>query len=141
MKANVTPTFRTAENFDLAPDGMRVVLVHDGEIDLYRLPELSKADREDLDDVRQMRPAVAEARGAINLRKLAEDDTQSAPLKDAEGTVAPVSGAQPGKEASVADAARATVAEGDVAPRKPPSLLNPGEQPEFKSKPDKSTPQ
>lgn len=144
LKANVTPTFRTAENYDLSADGMHAVVVHAGELDVYRLPELNKEDREDLEDVARMEPATAGA-GPINLRRLVEDDAQPAPLKNAEGTVAAVPG-------TAAVAAAAKVAETDGSPaagaktsqtiangdsqeaRKPPTLLNPGESAEYKAK-------
>ncbi len=137
LKVGVTPTFRTAENYDMAADGSRVVVVHEGELDLYKLPALSKTDREDLEDVAKMEPPVG-GKGPINLRKLVEDDAQPAPLKEAEGTVAAVPGA-PSLAAEVPAGKAAPsvgiIANGDSqAPRKPPTLLKPGEKAEYKEK-------
>ena len=134
LKVNLTPAFRTAENYDLSPDGMRAAVVHDGELDIYRLPELSKADKEDLEDVRHMEPPVS--RGPINLRKLVEDDAQPVPLKDAEGAVTTAPATASAGSTGVAQTAQteaAQPADGDKdQPRKPPTLLKPGESPEFK---------
>ncbi len=146
LKVTVTPTFRTAENYDLAPDGLRAVVVHEGELDLYRLPALNKDDREDLAAIAQMEPPPG-TRGPINLRKLVEDDAQPAPLKAAEGTVAaatgtPVdlSGATDAGERQAGAAAAPQSAEGGDGhgQRKPPTLLKPGEKAEYK---DKASPQ
>ena len=141
LKVNVSPTFRTGENYDLAEDGMRAVVVHASELDVYNLPELTKADREDLEDVARMEPPVGEP-VLISLRKLVEDDAQPAPLKDAEGTVGPAPGlagatarAAEGAAQTANAQADPTVVNGDSqAPRKPPTLLNPGESAEYKGK-------
>ncbi len=145
LKLALSPAFRTGENFDLSPDGMRAVVVHDGEFDLYRLSELSKRDREDLADVAKMEPPRGGS-GPVNLRKLAEDDNQQVPLKDAEGAVAPptaaaaITAAGPAAKAQEPD--MRVVQNGDsVAPRKPPTLLNPGEKAEYRDKKEKADPQ
>lgn len=146
LKLTVSPSFRTSENYDLSADGMHAVVVHDGEFDLYRLPDLSKTDREDLADVAKMEPPRGGA-GPVNLRKLAEDNAQAVPLKDAEGAVAPPTTAESVAEVETDKKPKQTddvrvVQNGDsTAPRKPPTLLNPGEQAEYRDKKDKSTPQ
>ncbi len=145
LKLTVSPSFRTSENYDLSPDGMRAVVVHDNEFDLYRLPELSKTDREDLADVAKMEPPRGGS-GPVNLRKLAEDNAQAVPVKDAEGAVAPTTAAEAVAAAEPAAKTQAedvrVVQNGDsTAPRKPPTLLNPGEKAEYRDKRDKTVPQ
>jgi len=115
LKVDCNPVFRSEENFDLSPDGMRAAVVRSGNIEIYHLPELTKLDREDLADLQKLAPPPNT--GPIDLNKLF--------------------GAE---QASVALATQSVVvtASGDSQTSRPrPTLLNPGEKPEFQ---DKNTP-
>jgi hypothetical protein len=158
-----TPAARTAENFDIAPDGMSLAVLGRETLDVYRLRELSARDRKDLEEATTMQPPLA--KGPVDLhrisRPVAEDQTMAA--EDGSATEAPAgaapaptaaaktatpaeapaaaapapsatAGVTPSAPATAAKASRdqsaAATAAGDAepaAPRKPPTLLNPGE--------------
>ncbi len=44
LRAPIGPVQRPAQNFTLSPDGRRLAVLHDGDIELYSLPPLSPAD-------------------------------------------------------------------------------------------------
>jgi len=118
LKIDCAPVYRTAENFDLSPDGMRVLVVRGGAVEIYRLPELTKLDHDDLAELEKLAPPPASGRIDLGaLAHVAQSDIQN-------GTVA------------VGDAAtQAANASGDSqTARKPPSILNPGEKAEFQDK-------
>ena len=116
LKVSCSPVYRTAENFDLSADGMRVAVVREDAIEVYRLPQLTKGDREDLAELQKVTPPASA--GRIDLSGLAEAGAKGEAT--ASGRGGPPSSA---------------TANGDPqTPRKPPSLLNPGEKPEFQDK-------
>lgn len=121
LRAQCRPVFRTAENFDLSPDGTTAAVVRDGAIAVYQLPALSKSDLEDMAEVEKFAPAVGT--GNVVLTRL------TTPVKvemAAESLAA-------SKSAEAAAAALVTPAATPSGPRKPPSLLKPGEKPVFGS--------
>jgi len=114
LKVDCNPVYRSEENFDLSPDGMRAAVVRSGNIEIYHLPELTKLDREDLADLQKLAPPPNA--GPIDLNKLfgAEQASASNPIS-----------AQP----------VVVTASGDSQSTRPrPTLLNPGEKPEFQDK-------
>lgn len=118
LKIDCTPVYRTVENFDLSADGMRVAVVRGGAVEIYHLPELTKLDREDLAELEKIAPPLGT--GRFDLAGLAK---------------AARSGIANGTATTEDEAAQAANASGDSqTPRKPPSILNPGEKPEFKDK-------
>ena len=114
LKIDCNPVYRTAENFDLSADGMRLAVVRNGAIEVYHLPELTKLDRDDLAELQKFAPPPGS--GRIDFQGFAD-------------------AAQTAASTSAAASQAATVASGDPqTPRKPPSLLNPGEKAEFQDK-------
>jgi hypothetical protein len=128
LHAECTPVFKTAENFDLSSDGMELAVIRNGAIVVYKLPELGVHDREDMDEVEKFSPPPTTA--PVKLSRL------TVPIKAAPAEAAPESDmtVAKGKVAAVAPAAE-TVVPTAAAPqplqRKPPTLLKPGEKPEF----------
>lgn len=181
---------RTAENFDISPDGSTLaVMGHDG-IEIYKLRGLTERDRKDLADVQTMTPPLST--GPVELsrilqpvgserRLLKTSETASGPGGSAEANAgmgssgasgvpagvtsgvasapaaevakaagsgaavaaaASIAGADPAKgsgsvsgsttAAGANQSASASAPEAVAAPRKPPTLLAPGESPEFK---------
>jgi hypothetical protein len=112
LKVSCSPIFRTAENFDLSEDGMRAVVVRGDAIEVYRLPALTALDRADLAELQKVAPP--HGTGKIELGGLAKEERQAATSE----------------AASVVETE--SVVNGDSqGPRKPPTLLKPGEKPEF----------
>lgn len=151
------PVARTAENFDLAPDGRTLAVLGSKSLDLYTLPELSARDRKDLAEVEGMRPP--EAHGPVVLRRITRpihegtaeteesvhEEGESA-IPDAAGSpasaVVPAAAARDASAAATGEApqgkrddtpaAEARSAAAADEPRKAPTLLKPGETPEYK---------
>jgi hypothetical protein len=128
LRTECTPVIKTAENFDLSADGTLAAAVRNGEIAIYKLPPLRKEDREDIADVAKFAPPETDA--PVRLAKL----TVPLPL--------------PLPSVAAKTAVDVTVEKGMVAPappvvtggatveekpsaRKPPTLLKPGEKPEY----------
>jgi hypothetical protein len=142
LKLPCSPLARVGQNFDLSADGLNFVILHDGVIELYRLPPLTEQDKKDLAELKQYEPPPTS--GPVQLRRITRaaieaaavsEETQEgekrhatpippAPAATASSTPAP---------AKIPDNAPANA--GDVETRrKPPSLLNPGESPDFGKK-------
>ena len=154
------PAARTAENFDLSPDGRTLIVMAPQTLDLYRLPELTAKDRKELAEVQSMTPP--EGAGPVGLARIARP--VDAPMNAAEERHEPAlaSRAEPGASGAGEAAPTATPAPSPPAPtaadsvtaanpggaageaspkadsaapgttRKAPTLLNPGETPTFK---------
>jgi hypothetical protein len=152
LKAPTTPPIKTAENFDLSSDGKLLVLVRDGEILIYQLPAPSERDRKAAAEVAKFAPppggdaeitlagiAVREQPGetvAGNAPRVATPVVAGAGGPASVGG-AGVSGANNPVAADNAAQATVPVAKTTAAAapvRKPPTLLLPGEQAEFKDK-------
>jgi hypothetical protein len=117
LRADCSPVIKSMENFDLSPDGSLAVVVRGGALVVYRLPQLSKRDRDDIAEVQQFAPPPL-SEGAVKLGRLTTPVKASAVASHA---------ALPAPEQPTSTALTA------VAPvkRNPPTLLNPGEKPEF----------
>ena len=133
LKVSTSPTFRVPENFAMSEDGRMIAVIRGEAIDVYGLPAPSKRDMQDLAEVEQFRPPVSH--GPVTLTRL----TQPAPREPEVAVAAAVAAT----EAPVATTTRAEIpvaanTEGNLGdaqgPRKRPTLLNPGEVPEFKDK-------
>ena len=135
-KLPLTPMFRVPENFDLSADGKVLALLHDDEIDVYSLPELRKEDKEDIAEVAAFAPPVTS--GPVKLARLFEPGA-SKPAETADAGAKAVLSV-PVSASTLAPTPRTTPEQGNVGDvattgtRQRPTLLNPGEQPEFKDK-------
>jgi hypothetical protein len=127
VKLYAAPVSRTGQNFDLSADGLNALVVHDGAIELYRLPPPSEQDKKDLAEVQQKEPPLPHS-NLVRLKHLAEEaadsGTEASPAQSVAAKPAPVSA----PAASASSPANAPANAGDVdTHRAPPSLLNPGE--------------
>jgi hypothetical protein len=120
LRADCTPVFKTAENFDLSADGMEAVVIRNGAVVVYKLPALGTQDHEDMAEVEKFSPPVTMA--AVKLPRLTVP-IKMVTGKPADGDVAIANG-------KVAEAV-SVPAEAPPVRRKPPTLLKPGEKPEF----------
>jgi len=138
LKIPCTPVFRIPENFDLSEDGRMLAVVRDDAIETYDLPAPSKRDLEDLAEVEKFRPPVSTA--PVTMAKMTE-----APLKKVEASSVAQQASVTAPVSTTTEAARVaspvmekgqTIVNGDGTSgvRKRPTLLNPGEVPEFKDK-------
>jgi hypothetical protein len=122
LRTECTPVMKTAENFDLSSDGTLAAVVRGGEIVVYKLPALSKADREDIAEVEKFAPPETDA--PVRLAKLTVPLPTAKPTADVsveKGMVAPAPPVVAGGQ----------IVEAKPETRKPPTLLKPGEKPEF----------
>ncbi len=132
LKLQPTPAFKTAENFDLSEDGTAVAIVKDGAVAIYKLPGLSKRDKDDIAEVAKFAPPPGSGPVAFRLLTGSVQASRRAGAKLDKSAVAQVDAAA--KTAVDSTEAAQTNEEGKPAsagPRKPPTLLNPGEKPEF----------
>lgn len=131
----LSPTFRVPENFDLSPDGRVLVTVQDDAINVFSLPALSKVDEQDIAEVMAFAPPVTTAEKVSFPRLFEAGSTKAAETASAtakQALSAPVSTTTQAPLPTTT-----TVAEGDgdsSGPRTRPTLLKPGEKPEFKDK-------
>jgi hypothetical protein len=134
LKAECSPVVKTAENFDLAPDGSQLAVVRQGHIAIYKLPPLSKQDQADLVDVAKFAPPAGD--GPVSLHRLtAPQAGRTAARREVPVVVTATPQPTPGGASGEA-AGTATDSAPAEAARKPPTLLNPGETAEM---PGKST--
>jgi hypothetical protein len=125
LKVECTPAFKTAENFDLSADGMLAAVVREGAIAVYKLPPLTKKDQQDMAEIAAFTPPASTS--DVVLRRL------TTPVKVKRASVqAPPEALRPSGLGPKADDAMVTGG-GVAPPRKPPTLLKPGEKPEFGS--------
>jgi hypothetical protein len=131
LHVDCSPVMKSAENFDLSADGLLAVVVRNGSLVVYKLPPLSSRDREDIAAVSEFAPpAVTE--GKVTLGRL------TTPAR-----AAPVVSTAPQSVAAAQAQADAGLAPAPPVKRNPPTLLNPGEKPEFgtANEPPKTPPQ
>jgi hypothetical protein len=131
LKVQVSPALKTAENFDLSADGTEAVVTKDGQVMVYKLPALSKRDKEDIAEVAKFAPAATT--GAVQLALLvgpaANPARRRLPMTDASGGQKSAVAAVPAVDVPTQTAGDAPA---NASPgRKPPTLLKPGEKPEF----------
>jgi hypothetical protein len=153
LKLPCTPVMRTGQNFDLASDGLSLLAVRDGVIEIYALPSLSARDKKELAEVRMREPPLPHS-SEVKLRALVDQagDTAveaetglggaerpqpvAAPAPQAADTAAAPRPPPMAATPAAPQAANAPV-NGDVQEthRKAPSLLAPGEATENAKKP------
>jgi hypothetical protein len=130
LKVQMSPALKTAENFDLSADGTEAVVTKDGQLMVYKLPGLTKRDKEDLEDVAKFAPPVTT--GAVRLALLTgRPIAPKGKLPIAEGEAAASQAAGAGATVSVPTQTAGDGPSNSAAGRKPPTLLKPGEKPEF----------
>ncbi len=66
LRAEATPVQRSGQNYDLSPEGLGFAVLHGDSVEVYRLPEPSKADVAGVKAARALAPA-REAMVAVNL--------------------------------------------------------------------------
>jgi hypothetical protein len=115
LKLSCTPVYRTAENFDLSADGRRLAVVRGDAIEVYPLPALSKTDLIDMETLKKMAPEAGY--GKFDLRGLLQGS-------GGDGGAKTVAAGQVG-------AAEAPANGDQQGPRKAPTILKPGEKPDF----------
>jgi hypothetical protein len=133
LKLQVSPALKTAENFDLSADGTEAVVTKDGFVAVYKLPALGKRDKEDIAEVAKFAPAATT--GAVRLTLLvgpaANPARRKLPMTEGPG------GQETSGSVAVVPAVDVPTQTAGDAPanagpgRKPPTLLKPGEKPEF----------
>ena len=135
-----SPAVRTAENFDLSPDGRTLAVLGKEAIELYSLPALTARDRKDLAEVQTMAPPVSQ--GPVVLRRITrpvvaeQSVTREETAAPSETSTTPSAAAPP--DSGPVEPAKSTagsVGDAPDAPRKPPTLLAPGEKPDAKGQP------
>ncbi|SEF46853.1 hypothetical protein SAMN05421819_0110 [Bryocella elongata] len=133
LKVDLFPAFKSAENFDLSRDGSLAVGVRDRALVVYKLPEPDKQDRADMAMAAKSAPPVVNA-GPIRLPAAVETASLEGPGGGSAAAKAADAAARPA-QASKADrtesAAVAAPAQQPVARRVAPTLMKPGEKPEF----------
>jgi hypothetical protein len=131
LKLQPFPAFKTAENFDLSDDGMMAAVVKDGGVAIYKLPGLTKKDKEDMAEVAKFSPPPGS--GPVTLKLLtgsappATTARAKTPPAVQQKTVAEVDGANGGVDPVQKDETDTQA----TAPRAAPTFLKPGEKPEF----------
>ncbi len=101
LRAEASPVQRTGQNYDLSPEGLSLAVLHGDAIEVYRLPELSKADVAGVKAARALAP-VEETVVAVNLK--ARKGAPAAEVEIVEPVTAAVSAPEvkPAVEAPVA---------------------------------------
>jgi len=149
LKLSCVPVSPGGQNFDLSADGMSVLVVRNGAIEVYKLPAPSEQDKKDLEAMRALEPPMPHTENVKLTRMLAGAPIEEPPVSTAESTQpaapkpvaapaakvdeaaatsAPLPAAAPAASAPANPAGDAMATAGDVEThRKPPSLLNPGE--------------
>lgn len=80
LKVDAFPAMKTMENFSLAPDGSALVVVREGAVEVYRLPELKAQDKEDIAEETKMAPPDDD--GPVVLTLLTGAPAKSAAAKE-----------------------------------------------------------
>lgn len=156
LKTQSAPVERNAENFDLSADGLLAAVVNHGAVEVYKLRPPSSRDVKDLQTAASFAPPPFD--GPVELRRLEGDAADNAggsggnaaapasasapppartPTRSAEAgekVAAEAASSGPAQAKPKPTAVVSSSGDGnsaDAAPRKPPTLLEPGERPEF----------
>jgi hypothetical protein len=136
LKVDCVPAYKTAENFDLSEDGSQLVVAQGGNLAVYTLPPLSKQDRADMAEVAKFAPPAGS--GPVLLTRLTRGPDASEKASAVPAAEQPVTLPAPSPVLPAPAATPTETASGDeqeqTSPRKPPTLLNPGEKAEMQPK-------
>ena len=132
LHVECSPIMKSAENFDLSADGTLAVVVRNNALAIYKLPPVTSHDRDDIADVMKFAPPAVTS-GPVTLPRLT---TPVSARTSAAATVtatdqSPVAQTPPQAASQPAESTQATQVQQQPARRKPPTLLEPGEKPEF----------
>lgn len=147
LKAECSPVEPAGGNFALSPDGLNLAIVHDGAIEIYKLPELTSKEQKTLKLAQSSSPQPVElpvhltgaspapsaSVEATAQPAAAQPSTSAAPSAQpdpaaatrATGTAAAPPASQPQSSATQPATTQSTSASGDqqsTEPRKPPTL-------------------
>jgi len=133
LKVICVPAYKTAENFDLSEDGSQLLVAQGANLAVYTLPPLSKQDRADMAEVAKFAPPAGS--GPVLLTRLTRGADASEKTDAAQAAKQPVTLPAP-SPVLPAPATPVETAGGEeqASPRKPPTLLNPGEKAEMPGK-------
>ncbi len=120
LKVQASPIQRTGQNFDLAEDGLGFAVVRNGNVDVFRLPELS---RKDVEQVKLGAALVEKNDARIQLNPVRAADAVKATPAPSTGVPAVTINA-PNPEPDL-PAANEGDAKPDDGPRPAPSLYGP----------------
>jgi hypothetical protein len=127
LRAECTPAFKTAENFDLSDDGMLAAVVKSGAVAIYKLPGLKKQDLNDMAESAKFAPPASTEN--VVLKRLTRPVAAAMVAENRAGAATPAPASAP----AVLVAPLGAQGDGQSGPRKRPTLMNPGEKPEFGS--------
>jgi hypothetical protein len=71
LKVQASPIQRAGQNFDLSPDGMKLAIVRNGNLEIYSLPGLTGADQKAVEEVRKTQPERNDALVRLNAGAIA----------------------------------------------------------------------
>lgn len=136
LKVICVPAYKTAENFDLSEDGSQLLVAQGANLAVYTLPPLTKQDRADMAEVAKFAPPPGS--GPVLLTRLTRGADSSEKASATPSTAQPVTLPAPSPVLPAPAAATTDTASGaeqeQTSPRKPPTLLNPGEKAEMPGK-------
>jgi hypothetical protein len=132
-----SPIQRAGQNFDLSPDGLAFTVIRNGNLEIYRLPPLTKKDEEQLKLAAADVPPPSNDRIRLTVHPVTASQTPAplasdAPAQAAAATSAPGPAPASAPARPSAPESNAAVSQPDSAPatapdepRKPPSLYTP----------------
>ena len=144
LKVLATPIQRVGQNFDLSANGLQFAVFRSGNIEVYKLPELTARDEKELKAAIELYPAPSEAEVKLNAHPVTSSrDDEEGTSPGATSTEAP----EPAKADVDAVTPKANVGfiqngdgedaeTGRVGPRKAPSLYS-GDHPRTSEDSDK----
>jgi hypothetical protein len=131
LKVQPSPVQRTGQNFDLSPDGLNFTTLRNGNLEVYRLPDLTPKDQEQLKLAAADEPEKNIARIRLTPDRPPDAAPPSAPSKaltvGGSAPVAPAPANTGGLDLSDPATAKspAPAPPVDDTPRPPPSLYSP----------------
>ena len=126
LHVQASPIQRTGQNFDLSADGLSLTLIRNGNLEVYRLPELTPKDAEQVKRAAADVMEKTEARIGLMSKRPAANPKAAAQPPAAQPAV-PASALEPAMTLSTPAQPKANAgdAQPDDAPRAAPSLYGP----------------
>ena len=120
LKVQASPIQRSGQNFDISPDGLSFTVIRNGNLDVYRLPELTPKDQNQIKLAAAANVEKNDARiKLIPVRpNMPEKPVPSTPAEQVLTLNAPIAAPTPAANAG-------DVQSSDDGPRTPPSLYGP----------------